>query len=57
MGIRMMDEVAAARGENENAAANADVANPANEENFDRFMIPANQPIPVVVNRASKNLI
>ena len=57
MGIRMMDEVAAARGENENAAANGDAANPANEENFDRFMIPANQPIPVVVNRASKNLI
>ena len=47
-----MDEVAAARGENDNAAANVDAANPAY---FDRFMLADNQPIPAI--RASKILI
>ena len=57
MGIRMMDEVAVARVENENAAANVDAANPApvNPADFDRFMIADNEPIPVI--RASKSQI
>jgi hypothetical protein len=49
---RLMDEVAAARGENDNADANVDAANPAY---FDRFMIADNDPIPPI--RASKILI
>ena len=50
--IRLMDEVAAARGENDNAAANVDAANPAD---FGRFMIADDEQIPVI--RASKILI